>query len=274
MRWAEVSAREEDKSGSSSEEDGEGSDLDGEGSDLDGFIVADDASESDEGESEGGAQDEINYRESEGENDHVHPAVLRPAPLLDDDDLELVLENSGLQDPYENGSRLRKRKKGANRSASGYRRSKTKVTQKSRKKILSSSSGSETELVEGNIVPQTFTNSRISELPSGRENLQPNSPTSNGDFLQCDSFYTNQEMEWVIDEKDDDWQQGSWSQRATLAPSKPKVLASIFQRRTSVNHQNGALSATQMHRRQDGTVYYARPDGSVEERGYMTQGCL
>ena len=81
-----------------------------------------------------------------------------------------------------------------------------------------------------------------------------------------------------MDEGEDDYLQGSWSQRPALQPKpKPKspVLASIFQRQSVVQEKSPVFvkresSDTQMHRRHDGSVFFARADGTKEERGHMT----
>lgn len=275
-RWAERSAQDEDNSGSSSSEEEDDDD-----SDLDGFIVADDASESEDAESEvatdksrpGSEQEFDSCGDDTGANDLEPLPPPRAAPELDEDDLDLVLENSGLKDPYEEFDKQRKRKRYDKKSSKRQTRSKP-----SRRVIVSSSSGSESEVP---VLPCVAAKQssvthfvQQSHVPESVPEPSPN-PAPGQSFLSHDSFYTNhEEFEWIVDEQEGDEQQGSWSQRMTLAPCKPKPLASIFQKRTSGQIPSASSSSTQMHRRQDGSVYYARMDGTVEERGHMTQGTL
>lgn len=268
FRWADCSAQDEDDSHASSNDDD-----DDDGSDLDDFIVPD--HESDSGGDGNPVESPGGSKSGEDEEAEEPPRRARALPELDEDDLELALENAGLKNPYEEYERRLKRKRSRRRE-----RNPPRAVHRARKVILSSDSEPEPqEEAAAALSPQEPRfEPKVSVVPLPPPQEPPAGTGSGASFLDCDSFYSSRGFDWVVDEGEDDYLQGSWSQRPALQPKpKPKspVLASIFQRQSAVQDKlpgstKWESSDTQMHRRHDGSVFFARADGTKEERGHMT----
>ena len=229
----------DDEDGGASDEDEDEEEED----DLGGFIVADGAPETDEEEVEGAQERTRRER--------------KPHRDLSEDDLDLILENAGMKDPYEQ-SKKRRREKGRRRT----------------RKVVSSSNSEEEAFpvpVKEAPTPTHATQLKAVSVPvHGSINASVGGGagvTQSVHFLETDSFYSNcAEEVFVVDEGENDSQQGSWSQRERLKPLPKPALASVFNRGRGVKVK-AEYSSTQMHRRQDGSLYYKDANGHIEERG-------